>query len=374
MRAVVIGGGFYGSCVARYLRRERGLTSVILIEQEDRLLARASHNNQARVHNGYHYPRSFRTGYRSRINMPRFAQEWEGAVRSDFKALYAVAANSRVTGEQFMSFSHAIGARCTPADADTRGLFDARRISHVFMVEEYAFDSDVLRETLELDLARIGVDVRLHTKCAKVTRDGSTLRALTMSAAGEEVLDADYIINCTYAGLNQIERSTPGMPSGLKHEITEMPLVEMPPDLRPYAITVMDGPFFSVMPYPTRGLHTLSHVRYTPHASWIDQAGVDPYRELALRQRQSRFAWMQRDAVRYVPTIADAKHVESLFEVKTVLVQSEGDDSRPILVENYRGMPGLFSVLGSKLDNIYDVIERLDAEFITALPSEPSPA
>ena len=26
----------------------------------------------------------------------------------------------------------------------------------------------------------------------------------------------------------------------------------------------MCGPFFSAMPFPARGLHTLSHVRYTP--------------------------------------------------------------------------------------------------------------
>ncbi len=32
-------------------------------------------------------------------------------------------------------------------------------------------------------------------------------------------------------------------------------------------------------------------------------------------------------------------------------------------------MPCLFSVLGGKLDNVYDVIERLDAEDLDKLPS-----
>jgi glycine/D-amino acid oxidase-like deaminating enzyme len=347
-----------------------------LVEQEDRLLARASHTNQARIHNGYHYPRSFRTGYRSRINLPRFARDWEGAVRSDFTALYAIATDSRVTGAQFVSFCHAIGARFTPADGDVRALFDPQRISHVFVVEEFAFDAGVLRELLVADLERAGVDVRTGTRCTHVNRAGDGLEVSTTPTfgSGGDTLAADYVFNCTYAGLNQVERSVAGMPSGLKHEITEMPLVKMPPELRPFAITVMDGPFFSVMPFPTRGLHTLSHVRYTPHASWIDRPGVDPYRELAVRERQSRFAWMRRDAARYLPGIADASFVQSLFEVKTVLVQSESDDSRPILMEKYRGMPGLFSVLGGKLDNVYDVIERLDAEDLDTLPSgQPDP-
>ena len=56
--AVIIGGGFYGAAIAVYLAKQRGLKRITLIEREPTLLARASYNNQARVHNGYHYPRS----------------------------------------------------------------------------------------------------------------------------------------------------------------------------------------------------------------------------------------------------------------------------------------------------------------------------
>ena len=68
--AVVIGGGFYGTAIASYLVRTRGLRRVLLVEREPVLLSRASFHNQARVHNGYHYPRSFTTAYRSRVNLP----------------------------------------------------------------------------------------------------------------------------------------------------------------------------------------------------------------------------------------------------------------------------------------------------------------
>ena len=51
--AVIIGGGFYGSAIAIYLAKTRGLRRLILLEREPELLIRASYNNQARVHNGY---------------------------------------------------------------------------------------------------------------------------------------------------------------------------------------------------------------------------------------------------------------------------------------------------------------------------------
>ena len=73
--AIIIGGGFYGSIIALYLKKIRGLKKVVLIEKEKSLLKRASYNNQARIHNGYHYPRSFTTAYRSRVNFPKFIND-----------------------------------------------------------------------------------------------------------------------------------------------------------------------------------------------------------------------------------------------------------------------------------------------------------
>ena len=46
-------------------------------------------------------------------------------------------------------------------------------------------------------------------------------------------------------------------------------------------------------------------------------------------------------------------------EIKTLLPQSSGDDSRPILWRPHPELPGLVSVLGGKVDNIYDLEREL---------------
>ena len=117
-----------------------------------------------------------------------------------------------------------------------------------------------------------------------------------------------------------------------------------------------------MMPFPARCLHTLSHVRYTPHLHWNDAQGIDPYQKLTDYEQATRVDRMVRDVGRYLPSVLDAKYVESLFEVKTILVKNEGDDGRPILFEKHSELPGCYSVLGGKIDNIYDVWEKLDAE------------
>jgi len=363
--AILVGGGFYGAAIAVYLAKQRGFSRVALIEREPTLLTRASYNNQARVHNGYHYPRSFTTAYRSRVNLPRFVRDWPDAVKCDFTKLYAIARrNSKVTARQFERFCGEIGAKLEPAPAPLRSLFEPRLIEAVFLVEEYAFDVSKLATWAQEELREAGVEIRIKTH---VTSISSTLNGCLAvegrSETGEtERLTARYVFNCTYSGLNQFAGDFPGTRNGLKQEITEMALMQAPAELKGLGITVMDGPFFSMMPFPARDLHTLSHVRYTPHMHWFDHRGADPYQKLDRYEKDTRVDRMVRDVARYMPAVLDARYVDSLFEVKTVLVKNEGDDGRPILFEKHELLPNCYSILGGKIDNIYDVLEKLDAE------------
>src|SRR5262245_4941938 len=85
----VIGGGFYGCAIAAHLRRR--LPRVVLFEKEADLLQRASLRNQARVHNGYHYPRSLLTALRSHVNFARFVRDYRDCIDDRFDKYYAVA-------------------------------------------------------------------------------------------------------------------------------------------------------------------------------------------------------------------------------------------------------------------------------------------
>lgn len=369
--AVIIGGGFYGSAIAIYLAKTRGLRRVILLEREPELLIRASYHNQARVHNGYHYPRSFTTAFRSRVNLPRFVQDWPQVVKKDFVKLYAIARrNSKVTANQFERFCSEIGAKIKPAEPSLKRLFEPRLIENAFLVEEYAFDSTRLAEWAVKELRNAGVEVYYLTRALSISRSScnqSLAVAIQPESGNVSSINCRYVFNCTYSGLNQFSGDFPGTKTGLKHEITEMALMQMPDELKEIGITVMDGPFFSMMPFPARGLHTLSHVRYTPHFNWKDEQGIDPYKKLDEYDRATRVDRMVRDVGRYLPALLKAKHVDSLFEIKTVLVKNEGDDGRPILYEKHAELPGCYSVLGGKIDNIYDVFEKLETEEFKSL-------
>jgi glycine/D-amino acid oxidase-like deaminating enzyme len=364
--ALVIGGGFYGVSIAAYLVLQRGLRTVRLVEREPLLLSRASYNNQARIHNGYHYPRSYVTAYRSRINLPRFVADFPFAVNRNFTKLYAIARrNSKVNSRQFQRFCKEIGARLEPAAPEYTEMFDRRLVEEVFLVEEFAFDAAQLQSWAEEKLATCDVEVTLNHRVVSCCADGGGCAVDIVpedADGGVETVNARYVFNCTYSGLNHLGGTFRPVAASLKHEVTELGLIEMPPAMRGVGITVMDGPFFSVMPFPARNLHSISHVRYTPHLYWYDEVGEDPYKRLDRYVKDSRVDRMIRDAKRYMPGLGDAVLKDSLFEVKTVLAKNEGNDGRPILFEKSQTLPGFFSVLGGKIDNIYDIMSHMDKE------------
>lgn len=356
----IAGGGFFGCAIALMLQR-RGLRPVI-VEAADDLLTCASRVNQARIHGGYHYPRSLMTAYRSRHNYERFKATYREAVVDQFTKIYAVARLfSKVDARQFEEFMRRIGAPLREAPAAVGRHFNPSLIEKVWIAEECAFDCEILKHSMRRQLIEADVEIRLRTRIERVESHANG--AVAQLSDGSE-LPAGLVINATYAGLNEIaERS--GLPLiPLKHELAEMALIELPPELRGLSVTLMCGPFFSFMPYPSRGLTTLSHVRYTPHASWLEGPGLtrrDPYDVLAGVRKQTSFEFMKADAARYVPALSKANYCDSLWAVKTVLPQTEVDDGRPILFKRDPVLPALVHVMGGKIDNIFDVEDEIDA-------------
>lgn len=356
---VVIGGGFYGCSVAKFLAHHGA--NVVLVEKSPDLLTRASYHNQARLHGGYHYPRSFNTAYRSRLNFLRFLYDYRSAIVTEFVKLYAIArVGSKVSPRQFESFCQNIEAPLQPARSSFTKLFSPRLIDSVYETQEYAFDAAILRHLLNEQLFQAGVSVKLGTTVVAIQSNSQQTHLEVWNNQGQCIV-ADYVFNCTYAGLNTIE-GIALTKLRLKHEITEMALVKLPEDLKDISVTVMDGPFFSFMPFPDRKLSTFSHVRYTPHGAWLETAdhAPNPYEVLDSIERQSSFGFMLRDAQRYIPCLAEASYCDSLFEVKTVLAKNEGDDGRPILFEAAPNQPRIVSILGSKIDNIYDALAAVE--------------
>ncbi len=241
--AVVIGGGFFGCCLALFLRRYS--LAVAVLEKEPDLLLRASFRNQARVHNGYHYPRSLLTALRSFSIFSRFIEDFSDAVDDRFEKVYAIArSNSKVSAQQFRRLCEAIGAPIAPASSHIRKLFAADLIEEVFAVRECAFNSDQLREILRERLKSESIPVFCGHGVFKLTQDDGDGKIFVYLEDGS-VVQAGRVFLCAYSRINSLlhQSGLPLLP--FKHEIAEIALIEVPDELKHLGITLMDGPFFS---------------------------------------------------------------------------------------------------------------------------------
>jgi glycine/D-amino acid oxidase-like deaminating enzyme len=361
---LVVGGGFFGLYIAAYFARLG--RSVLTVEAEPAAMSRASFSNQARVHNGYHYPRSVLTALRARTSFPRFVAEFSDCIVDDYESLYAVGSVlGNLTAKQFKLFCDRIGARCDRASGDLKRHFSDRLIEEVFSTTEHAFNAEKLRERMLHRLKDEGAHLWTSTSAQRVERLPDDRLAVRLETSeGPRTVIANEIYNCAYAGINTLLRRSELPTIPLKHELAEMCLMHIPESLKSIGVTVMCGPFFSFLPFPARQAHTLSHVRYTPHFAWLDRGpeGVDPATVLRSPLRRSNWRRMIRDATRYMPSLESAEYVDSLWEIKTVLPASETNDSRPILLRRDQGLANLHCVLGAKIDSVYDVVEAIQAD------------
>lgn len=361
----VVGGGLFG-CYAAILLADRG-HDVVLVEQETALLKRASYVNQARLHTGLHYPRSLLTATESLTRYRTFRARWPEAVR-DFQQIYAVAThNTRTTGTDFAAFIDRLGL---PTDEiDPERWFRTGKVSRAFAVEEPTFDAHVLRRILTEEIAgRSNITVRLGTT---VTGGAVTSNSSALVLDGGETLEVDGLVIAVYAGTNAL-RTTLGLAQlPLAFELTEVLLGSVGPELRDVGFTVMDGPFWSLMPFGHSNQVSLTSVGLTPlrrsagdaifacqqhrqdctplHLQDCTSCPVRPL-SAASHQRQQMTAFL-RSAAAFTP-------VSSLLTVKAVLTATEVDDARPTLVHREPDA-NVITVFSGKVSTLFDLEEEL---------------
>ena len=102
-KVAVIGGGIFGLYSAVELLKTG--YSVDIYEQGEYLGQGASKVNQARLHLGYHYPRSPETVIQSINGFYGFKERFSTAINNNFKQYYAIASdNSKTTPDEYIRF------------------------------------------------------------------------------------------------------------------------------------------------------------------------------------------------------------------------------------------------------------------------------
>ncbi len=372
--ALVIGGGIFGCHAAHYLA-EQGL-EVLLVEQEKELIQRASVVNQARLHAGYHYPRSIATALASDHYIERFRADFSACINGDFVHYYAIARRGSLTdAAQFEHFCRYLGLACEIVEKHPAFCYD--QLEAVFAAKEDSFDPLLLAAHYR---ALVSAHPRIRLYCysrleAARQVDQNYVVQLRDGWSGIlQQLRCSLVVNATYSSINSIHRlfDQPLLP--LQHEIAEMAFVRPVASFARAALTVMDGPFCSLMPYGKSGLHSLSSVAYThqrvsyeaePNFGCMEQEATCSPSATAncshcASQPTSNYPKMLAQLRRYLQPSIGLDYLHSRFIIKAKLQANHIDDGRPTEVLEFGQVPAFFSIFAGKVNNVYAVEEALD--------------
>ena len=365
---IIIGAGLYGLYAAEKCGQKG--EKVLVLEYDCQAFARATYINQARVHMGYHYPRSYSTAVKSAGYFERFNRDYGFCIFCDFEKIYAISSKfSWTSAEQFKKFCNNAGIACDVQSPEK--YFKSGMCSGAFGTKEYTYDAMILKDYFLDQLKKLkNVTLKYDARIEKIEK-ASEQFALTVNG---ELFETGYLLNATYASTNQIASLAGYPPFKIKYELCEIILCEVSNELNDTGITVMDGPFFSIMPFGKTGLHSLTSVTFTPHLTSYDalptfscqskSGGTCSHAQLGNcntcpAKPKTAYPYMASLAKKYLKEEYGFKYHSSLFSIKPILQASEVDDSRPTVIRQYSESPAFVSVLSGKINTVYDLDEYL---------------
>ena len=363
---VVIGGGLFGAYSALVL--EKLGHSVLLVEQSSELMSRASYVNQARLHTGLHYPRSLVTARESLRYYKTFRDRFSSAV-FDFNQIYAIAShNSKTSSQDFRSFISRLGIDYQIVEADQ--YFQPGTVDLAVKVDEPTFDAHVLRKLIKDEIeSTSNIELCMNTA---VTGGRLINNGRNLALSDGSTIDANGVVIATYAGTNAVRNSL-GLPNlPLTYELAEIILGSVTSKMEGVGITVMDGPFWSMMPFGSTGSVSLTSVGMTPlqksHLSPVfncqslrlgctplsladcNTCAVRPVTGLHHQLQQMQMFMNDKDF--FTP-------IKSLLTVKTILSTTEVDDARPTMIHKEPDLK-TWTVFSGKVSTLFDLEEVLN--------------
>lgn len=362
---IIIGAGLYGLYAALFCAK-RG-DKVLVLEHDPEAFSRATYINQARVHMGYHYPRSYTTAKKSADYYDRFIEDYNFCIHNSFDKIYAISKNFSWTNTiQFKKFCADTDILCKPINIDE--FFKEEFCEGAYLSKECTYDALVLKKYFLDEISKFkNVEIQYNTHITKVEKS-SDFYSLETNHNTE--YKSSFVLNTTYASVNQILKLFKEEPLKIKYELCEVILCRVSDNLKNVGVTMMDGPFFSLMPFGKTGLHSLTAVNYTPHKtsnSYLPEFDCQKQSNntcttnklgncnTCVAKPKSSWPFMLALAKKYLNEDVTIEYVESLYSIKPILQESEIDDSRPTVIKEFSKIPKLVSVLSGKINTVYDL-------------------
>ncbi len=353
---IIIGAGLFGLTSAIILA-EKGF-KVTVIEKNYDVMLEATLVNQNRIHYGYHYPRSLQTGREALDGLEAFKTYYNDCLFDGFKKYYGIAKNgSHLTSAEFSSFCDTLGIPLEEEWPD-KSLLNHEMLDSCWRVYEPVFDYYTLRLNIMNRIAD-NRNIRILRNAQVSLIEKFKPRKLRITLNNGYKLEGSFLINATYSGLTDILKLFNEEILKAKYQLLVLPILKMEKSIDPFGITIMDGPFCSLVPRGfSKDEYILSHVVHSVIQSHLGYHKPD---------WNSFDGMVEMDIVKYAsqfyPVLENMKLKESWITTKMILPNQEVDDARPTLLLEHD--KNIFSVFSGKVTTCvtaaYQLLDKVNS-------------
>lgn len=346
MKALVIGAGIHGLTVACELAK-RGIR-VTIVDSKHEILMGTSNGTHNRVNMGYHYPRSIETAQECYKGFEYFRRNLSSALYYPEACYYAIdSSNSLVDAEQYMSFLNEAGLKysieCPPND-----ILNKDHISTSFKVLEPCYDVQILRRLYHQKIENLSINLLLGFDI--IDGDINNEKVKLVSSSNHIITEKfDIIVNATYALTNNIQKIL-GCEENRKiytYQKTEVVVTEYDKCVLP-SVTVMDGPFITVLPYSYGGHHNKYVVYDVVNSVHEESTGEFLPIDMMQKSYSTKYEDMQKHGEKYFSFMKDLKPVSSLWALRPIPITTLNDDSRVTNLVKHKIHKSFYSILEGK--------------------------
>lgn len=337
-KVLIIGAGWYGCYLAKLLSMYN--IRYKILETANEIFTGSSSRNQNRLHLGFHYPKSDSTIQECVEGYERFHQEFAEMIIPNPDNNYYIHRNSKVNSADFLAKYVDFGIPFT--QISTPAYINSDTLSSAIQVDEKVVDYLRAREYFTKAIPAGAIVFAYAPHKLHLTAD-------SVKYDGEEY---DLLMDCSYGQSPYAQQIFANDHSyQLVYEMCLSLVYEKKKDTE-ISITVMDGPFYSLYPYPNdenRKLYTLTDVEFSPFYSEYtapNDALVESFQTI---DHTDRINQMESKILKDYPGfLQDFQRVDSFISRKTKF-QNTTDDRSVIYATHGKSI----AIVGGKITGIF---------------------
>jgi hypothetical protein len=329
-KIAVVGAGIFGSSIA--LELDKKGYKVELFEKESDIMLKATKNNHNRIHYGYHYPRSLETTRQSLDGLLSFVSNYGDSIVYGFKNYYAIAKEgSHVTVDYFKDFCNKARISIESSFPEDN-ILNKDMVSDSFLVEEPVYDWTKLQSIVKLKLSQSNVKLRLLTNYINCDEK------------------FDFTVNCAYSNINEISKFHKVEQILFKKQDIIIPIFKS--NINRIGLTVMDGPFCSVMP---KGIEPNKFLLY--HAKYsVAEESVNSKLKLDTNLNDRVNLILEKSKIFY-PFLKDVEVIDNWRCERAIPITD--NDARVSEIITYKNNPNFITVFSGKVTTAVKIAKQV---------------